>query len=246
MSTFIPRMDILPLPQQRLWPELAQAHEMGFVLYGGTAIALQLGHRPSIDFDFFSDKVLNREQLFSKFPFLSLATVIQDLPNTLSVLVPYGDTQHDHVKVSFFGDIDNGRVGDPLITSDGVMQVASLDDLMATKVKVILQRVEAKDYKDIAAMVKAEISIAKGLASARAMYGLAFQPSESLKAIAYFEGGDLYTLNKDERQILIDAVSAVRELPDVDIKPGCLALPCLPQTENAVHLQPQWKTPGNR
>ncbi len=27
----------------------------GFVLYGGTAIALRLAHRPSVDFDFFND-----------------------------------------------------------------------------------------------------------------------------------------------------------------------------------------------
>jgi len=34
------------------------------------------------------------------------------------------------------------------------LQVASLDELMATKVKVILQQIEAKDYQDIAALVK--------------------------------------------------------------------------------------------
>lgn len=103
-------------------------------------------------------------------------------------------------RVAFFGTIDNGRVGEPQLTCDIVMQVASLDDLMATKAKVILQRVEAKDYKDIAAMAKAGVSIAKGLASARKMYGPSFQPSESLKAMVYFEGGDLHTLNQDEKK----------------------------------------------
>ncbi len=48
---FKPRMDILPAAQQRLWPELHPSIELGLVLYGGTAIALRLGHRASVDFE---------------------------------------------------------------------------------------------------------------------------------------------------------------------------------------------------
>lgn len=131
-GTFQPCLEILPPGQRRLWPELKATVELGFVLYGGTAIALRLGHRPSIDFDFFSEKPLNREAINTTLPFMAQAMVLQDLPNTLSVLVPYGDSEHSHVKVSFFGMIDGGRVGEPDITEDGILQVASLDDLMAT------------------------------------------------------------------------------------------------------------------
>jgi Nucleotidyl transferase AbiEii toxin, Type IV TA system len=52
---FIPRLDILPLPQRRLWDEFAGIPPE-FVLYGGTAIALHLGHRESVDFDFFGSR----------------------------------------------------------------------------------------------------------------------------------------------------------------------------------------------
>ena len=52
-GTFEPRLDILPESQRRLWPEL-DAIPSEFVLYGGTGLALQLGHRASEDFDFFS------------------------------------------------------------------------------------------------------------------------------------------------------------------------------------------------
>ena len=51
-TSFRPRLDILPDAQRALWPELA-ATPPEFTLYGGTAIALQLGHRQSVDFDFF-------------------------------------------------------------------------------------------------------------------------------------------------------------------------------------------------
>src|SRR6266481_720300 len=51
-NVFNPRLENLPAPQKRLWPELAQTPDH-FILYGGTAIALRLGHRPSVDFDFY-------------------------------------------------------------------------------------------------------------------------------------------------------------------------------------------------
>jgi hypothetical protein len=221
---FKPRMDILPVAQQRLWPELSPSIGLGLVLYGGTAIALRLGHRPSIDFDFFTEKPLDKSVLQAALPFLQQATVLQDEPNAYTVLFTYSDTDEQHVKVSFFGTIGFGRIGEPEITDDGTLQVATLDDLMATKVKVIRQRVEAKDYRDIAAMVKAGVSLSKGLAAASEMYGHTFQPSESLKAMVYFEGGDLHTLTQDEKETLIAAASAVRDLPHVEIVSRELAL----------------------
>ncbi len=127
------------------------------------------------------------------------------------------------MKVSFFGMIAFGRVGEPDFTDDGVLQVASFDDLMATKVKVVLQRAEAKDYRDIAAMVNAGVSLSRGLASARLLFGPNFQPSESLKALAYFNDGDLDTLTDSEKHTLIEAVRAVRDLPDVILRSTSLS-----------------------
>ncbi len=88
---------------------------------------------------------------------------------------------------------------------------------MATKAKVMLQRVEAKDYRDVAAMIRAGADLARGLAAARALYGSAFQPSESLKAMVYFQGGDLTSVSRQDREILIESVAAVRALPDVPV-----------------------------
>ena len=217
MNTFKPRMDALPSAQQRLWPQLRSASDLGFTLYGGTAIALRLGHRDSVDFDFFSEKPLDRETIKAAFPFVARSTTIQDQGNTWVVLVPDGDSEKDHVKISFFGTIAFGRVGEPDFTDDGVLQVASFDDLMATKVKVVLQRAEAKDYRDVAAMVKAGVSLSRGLASARLLFGPNFQPSESLKALVYFNDGDLKTLTIAEKTALVEAVKAVRDLPDVTL-----------------------------
>ncbi|PIQ52678.1 MAG: hypothetical protein COW02_09485 [Comamonadaceae bacterium CG12_big_fil_rev_8_21_14_0_65_59_15] len=210
-------MDILPPAQQQLWLALRPASGLGFVLYGDTAIALRLGHRTSVDFDFFSEKPLDRDAIRNAFTFVSQATVLQDQANTFTVSVPGTDTTSEYVKMSFFGTIGFGRVGHPQVTEDGVLQVASLDDLMATKLKVILQRAEAKDYRDIAAMLGAGVDLAKGLSAARALYGNNFQPSESLKAMVYFNDGDLGTLTHNERTCLIAAARAVRDLPCVEV-----------------------------
>ncbi|NOS76636.1 MAG: nucleotidyl transferase AbiEii/AbiGii toxin family protein [Nitrospira sp.] len=221
---FTPHLEILPPAQRLLWTALRPAPHMGFVLYGGTAIALRLGHRASVDFDFFTDQPLNRSALSASFPFLHRATLLQDTPDSFTALVPPNTPDDQHVKVSFFGTLSFGRVGEPDVTADEVLQVAALDDLMATKLKVILQRIEAKDYQDIAALLRAGVSLSHGLAGARALYGPAFQPSESLKALVYFEGGDLHRLTQEERELLIATASSVRALPLVDIRSPALAL----------------------
>ncbi len=226
IRTFKPSLDVLPEAQRQLWPLLSRTSHSGFVLYGGTAIALRLGHRPSVDFDFFTDLPLRKDGLYAAFPFLHQSTFLQETPDTITVLVPSGLQNEPHVKLSFFGSLTFGRIGEPEMTSDGIAQVAGLDDLMATKLKVILQRIEAKDYQDIAAMIRAGSSLSRGLAGARALYGHSFQPSESLKALVYFEGGDLHRLSPQERALLIEAAVSVRTLPTIKIRSETLVLPC--------------------
>ncbi len=217
MIALVPRLETLPPQQQAIWPLLKPAAGLGFVLYGGTAVALRLGHRESIDFDFFTEQSLDFDRLYDAMPFLRSTTVIQQEPNALTVLSTLAGPSDSPVKISFFGPVRTGRVGVPQFTSDGILAVASPDDLFATKVKVLLQRVEMKDYRDIAAMIGTGQDLANALGGARALYGMSFQPSESLKALTYFEGGDLHLLSRQERLVLVDAVKAVKAIPDVGI-----------------------------
>ncbi|MDN5938715.1 MAG: nucleotidyl transferase AbiEii/AbiGii toxin family protein [Salinisphaera sp.] len=211
---FRPHWTSLPAAQKRLWPQLGPVRALGYVLYGGTAIALRLGHRISVDFDFFTEQPLDHRQLRRDLPFLAETIALQQSVDTLTVAT--ANAAHTSgVKLSFFGGIDFGRVGIPDHTRDGVLLVASLDDLMATKLKVILQRVEARDYRDIAVMIRSGVSLSGGLAAARLLFANAFQPSECLKALTWFQGGDLDTLTTNEQSILIDAASRVRDLPEV-------------------------------
>jgi Nucleotidyl transferase AbiEii toxin, Type IV TA system/Propeptide_C25 len=215
MRGFDAHMECLPPPQLAVWPWLAPTAPLGMVLYGGTAVALRLGHRTSIDFDFFTDVSIHHKKLNDAMPFLEEAEIIQDERETLSFLANVPDDPQAFVKLSFFGGLNFGRVGTPEMTADDILLVAALDDMMAAKLKVVQQRASSKDYVDIAAMIRAGVSLAKGLASARMLYGKNFQPSESLKALVYFKDGDLADLDDDIKSILFDSVRQVDELPEV-------------------------------
>jgi Nucleotidyl transferase AbiEii toxin, Type IV TA system len=215
-----PKFDVLPAAQQQIWNALAAAPRLGFVLYGGTAIALHLGHRRSIDFDFFRSGPLDKNQIRAEFAFVKGAAVLQDTPDTQVMLaeMPAG-----LVKISFFGSIGFGRVNDPLLTRDGVLLVASLDDLMATKLKATLDRAEAKDYRDIAAMIAAGVSLSVGLSAFKQMFS--GEPAQVLRAIGYFKDGDLNALSQADQQLLRSARDGVDVLPDVLLKSRSLAVP---------------------
>ena len=166
---FQPQLGILPAPQRRLWDELG-AVPGEFVLYGGTALALHLGHRQSMDFDFFGDRAFDPAKLSAAVPFLSGATITQQEPNTLSVTIERGGP----VKVSFFGVPGIPRLRPPHVAPDNGLQIASLLDLAGTKAAVVQQRAEAKDYRDIDALLQdGRMDLPTALASARAKIGRA-------------------------------------------------------------------------
>ena len=76
MPVFTPNLTTLPPPQRKLWPELASTPE-GFTLYGGTALALHLAHRTSVDFDFFSNAPFDLDDLARKLSYLKNAERVQ-------------------------------------------------------------------------------------------------------------------------------------------------------------------------
>lgn len=217
MSTFTTRWDILPPEQKRLWPHLRCVSDLGFVLYRGTAVASRLGHRQSIDFDFFTSAPLDKLAIAESLSFAGTAHVLQETTKSWTMLAADDALSQNPVRVSFFGNIGNGRIGVPDFTDDGNVLTASLADLMAFKVKVILQRVEAKDYQDIAAMLAAGASLEQALSAARTLFGSTFQPMESLKALTCFDGGDLHTLSPACREILLAAARQRMRLQPVSL-----------------------------
>jgi hypothetical protein len=215
---FEARIDTLAAPQKEIWPLLAPAARLSFVLYRGTAVALHLGHRQSVDFDFFRSDPLAKKELEDSFVFMGNAETIQEDVNTVVVMVPMASGS---VKVSFFGGMNIGRINDPLQVTDSTLLVASLDDLLATKLKAIMDRAEAKDYQDIAAILSAGFSLEKALGAFAGIFHK--DPGLPLRALGYFKDGDLPSLPKADQAFLRAARDRVTNIPEVAITRGSLA-----------------------
>lgn len=214
---FTPNLSILPEPQRRLWAELKDTPKT-FVLYGGTALALRLGHRQSEDFDFFSNQSFQPTSLRQSISYLKHAEMTQFQDNTLTAIVD----RNGPVKLSFFGSLGIKRVQNPDTADENGIQIASILDLLASKLKTVQARAEAKDYRDIVATLKAGLTLAEGLAAAMAIYGKEFNGALSLKALTFFEDGDLPRLPSEARKQLLGAATSVnlKELPFVAARPG--------------------------
>ena len=212
---FIPHLEILPPPQRRLWAELS-AVPPEFVLYGGTAIALHLGHRQSIDFDFFGNRHFDPARLLSALPFMADADLTQLEPNTLTGIVD----RDGPARVSFFGVPEITRLVPPHEAADNSLKIASLLDLAGTKAWVVQMRAEARDYIDIDAfMTRGGIDLPTALAAGAAIYGRQFNPQITLKALSFFDDGNLGHLPEALKARLADAARNVDldELPKLPV-----------------------------
>jgi len=200
----IPRLDILPAPQRALWPEMS-ATPRNFTLYGGTAIALRLGHRASVDFGFFGRTGFDPDRLLASVPYLAGSQVLQREASTLTCRVNRGGP----VMVSFFGLPTIGDIEEPTPVEGLGFPVASLIDLAGMKAAVVQKRAQAKEYLDIDALLAAGVDLPSALAAGQAIYGASFAPQITLKALTYFGDGDLATLPDDVQRRLVAAATAV-------------------------------------
>ncbi len=200
-------LDVLPTEQRELWAHRLQRGFADSVLYGGTALALRLGHRESVGFVFFSSRSFaplefkERNELDGE--------VLQAGENTLTML-------HRGVKLSFFGGLSLGVVAPPDVLD--ACPVASLEDLGACKLAALVNRVECKDYLDIAALLRHGASLAHLLGCANAVYHGEFPVTVCLKSLVWFDEPELSALPAADREILEAAALAVDEVPAVALQ----------------------------
>ncbi|TSC55543.1 MAG: hypothetical protein G01um101418_865 [Parcubacteria group bacterium Gr01-1014_18] len=134
--------DILDSFRRDLLPAFG-AFKGEFYLAGGTALALQLGHRDSFDFDFFKkedfDPMALWKRLEKHFVPHSLQ-MIQNERNTLSVIIG------EKVKLSFFS-YDYPMI-EPLLP-EPYLNMAGMLDIGCMKLSAIIARATLKDYVDL-------------------------------------------------------------------------------------------------
>jgi len=147
-----------------------------FYLAGGTALSLILGHRKSIDLDFFSSSFPKFEILLAKLKTLNPKVINQD-KGTLDLYI-------DDVKVSFL-EYKYPLVGD-FLEFDGV-KVASLEDIACMKLSAISSRGSKKDFIDLYFILQ-KFSLGELLALFEKKFkGVDYQMSHILKSLVYFE-----------------------------------------------------------
>ena len=184
MHQFRPDLSILPEPQLALWG-LLRCIPKHFVLYGGTALALRLGHRASIDYDFFSASSFEPSKLFRSLVSFENKKVLQVEQDTLTCVV---ETEAGACQVSFFGGLTLRQVNVPDVVGENNIAVASLQDVFGMKCATVPTRSEIKDYLDIYALLTLSgLKLAEGIAAAKAIYGNQYNPLQTLQALCYFD-----------------------------------------------------------
>ena len=147
-------------------------------LVGGTALALQLGHRKSNDLDFFGQINVNSQELREALQTLGMLTVLSDSKN-IHIYVLNG------VKI----DIVNYTYPwiDDVVCKDGI-RLASPKDIAAMKITAIEGRGTKKDFVDIYFLLKTY-----SLNNILDFYAQKYSDSSSfmaMKSLAYFEDAE--------------------------------------------------------
>jgi hypothetical protein len=180
--TFHP--EILPPNQQRVLAELGPtASERGFYLGGGTALALQVGHRRSVDLDWFTGGTIPDPLAFAQE--LRSRGILLETPSvdagTLHGLV-------DGVRVSFF-EYPYPKLRPEVVWEEFSSPLAALEDLACMKLSAIAGRGARKDFIDIYALCRAGLSLRAMLD----LYSEKFETSDLghvLFSLTYFDDAE--------------------------------------------------------
>jgi len=175
-------LEILDENRKNILPLLSKI-DGNFYLAGGTSLALQIGHRDSIDFDFFTDSDIDTETLFDSlvdiFAGHKLVKTYTE-KNTLYVLVD------DSIKISFM-KYGHAPVKDLIETE--YFKMASIEDIACMKFSAITSRQAMKDYVDLYFILKT-ISLKDLLVMSDIKFSGQLDRNLILKSIVYFDDLD--------------------------------------------------------
>ena len=130
---------IISPDQLQLLP-LIKLFSQQFYLVGGTAVALQIGHRRSIDFDLFTDKTFDPMQI------RTIVSKNNKIDHTFSQGEGELTVLINKVKVTFFHYPFNIEKN---ILLDDVIKLSDLNTLGAMKAFALGRRAKWKDYVDL-------------------------------------------------------------------------------------------------
>lgn len=173
---------ILNQKQKSLWAKLTGVKEVsGFYMAGGTALALQLGHRESVDFDFFSDKSKSTENIIVGLKKLGGLTILDQSNDHLNAIL-------NGVKVSYF------HYPYTLIAAahnHNGMLIADIKDILPMKLIAVSQRGVKKDFIDIFEAINVGWSIEAIFELLPIKFpGVSYSKTHILKGLTFFDDAE--------------------------------------------------------
>ena len=174
-------LNILNAEQLQLLPILA-SFKKEYYLVGGTAIALHIGHRESIDFDLFKEKTIRKKIIYEKLKTIDCKVSFADYDQVNMV--------SNGVKITFF----SFPYQVPLATK--VLDYLKMPDLLtlaAMKAFALGRRTKWKDYVDLYFIIKYHFSITEISNKAVDIFKNEFIAKQFIAQLGYFKG-----INYDE------------------------------------------------
>ncbi|MBI5222387.1 MAG: nucleotidyl transferase AbiEii/AbiGii toxin family protein [Candidatus Magasanikbacteria bacterium] len=172
--------EILSKGQRVLLP-IVKRFKKDFGLVGGTAIALHIGHRQSVDFDLFSTKEFKNNDIRKKIAASNqIEKVVRDEKDEYSIVV--GGVKFTFLYYPFkikFTEKFNDTVSLP-----------SLLTLSAMKAYALGRRAKWKDYVDLFFVVRDHYKLQEIINTARKIFGAEFNEKNFRAQLCYFTDVD--------------------------------------------------------
>jgi len=173
--------EILTKEQVELLP-LIKKFSKEYYMVGGTAIALHIGHRRSIDFDLFTDKKIKRKQI---------KNIIESSGfSTRDILFEASDQIHivlNGVKTTFYQYPHTIQAS---VDFERFIAIPTLLDLAAMKATALGERAKWKDYVDLYYIMKGYYSYNDIVKRTKELFDVFFNDKLFKEELSYFDDID--------------------------------------------------------
>lgn len=185
--------EILNDDQMSLLPVIRE-FKREYYLVGGTAIALYLGHRRSIDFDLFKFSMISAKKNIEKLSRSNVDfTITRNVTEQLNLIA-------NNVKMTFFQYPFQIEAKNDF---EKVIRIPDLLDLAAMKAYALGRRSKWKDYVDLYFLLKDKFTLQQIIDRAIMIFGDLFSDKLFRSQLSYFDDID-YT---EEVDYLVNAPS---------------------------------------
>lgn len=170
-------LDILDNTRKEVLQKLLPLSQ-GFVLGGGTALALQLTHRQSFDFDFFSTSPISKKFLEKISQSLKINNIAIDTPDELTFFT------EDNIKITFL--YYPFKPFNQILESENGLAIFPVGEIAIQKAYTIGRRGEYRDYFDLYTILKNKYTTLKQIVTgAKKVYGNVFDEKIFLEQLVY-------------------------------------------------------------